>query len=86
MERVLEGELHLAGSVKSTKKKLTWLAKDQDLVDVQVRTPSLPPSHRPSHRAQTKITRLSLTEHQAPLADPSAVRADARAKIMLLAW
>ena len=33
----LHGELHLAGSVKSTKKKLTWLADTPDnLVDVQL--------------------------------------------------
>jgi len=30
----LAGELHLAGSVKATKKKLTWLADTPDLVDV----------------------------------------------------
>ena len=32
----LIGELHLAGNVKSTKKKLTWLADTPDLVDVQL--------------------------------------------------
>lgn len=30
----LQGELHLAGSVKTTKKKLTWLADTPDLVDL----------------------------------------------------
>jgi len=30
----LKGELHLAGDVKKTKKKLTWLAQTPDLVDV----------------------------------------------------
>ena len=32
----LRGELHLAGSVKSTKKKLTWLANTADLVPVEL--------------------------------------------------
>merc|ERR1719198_197110 len=32
----LVGELHLAGSVKATKKKLTWLAQTPDLVDVKL--------------------------------------------------
>ena len=32
----LVGELHLEGSVKSTKKKLTWLADTPDLVDVNI--------------------------------------------------
>eukprot|EP00967_Tisochrysis_lutea_P033798 scaffold40223_cov32-Tisochrysis_lutea.AAC.2 len=32
----LKGELHLEGSVKTTKKKLTWLADTPDLVDVQL--------------------------------------------------
>ena len=32
----LRGELHLAGSVKSTKKKLTWLADTEDLVPVEL--------------------------------------------------
>ena len=30
----LHGELHLEGNVKSTKKKLTWLADTAELVDV----------------------------------------------------
>lgn len=32
----LEGELHLEGSVKTTKKKLTWLADTPDAVDVEL--------------------------------------------------
>mmetsp|Transcript_27391 Transcript_27391/g.91089 ORF Transcript_27391/g.91089 Transcript_27391/m.91089 type:complete len:874 (-) Transcript_27391:1272-3893(-) len=32
----LDGQLHLEGSVKSTKKKLTWLADTPDLVDVEL--------------------------------------------------
>ena len=32
----LDGELHLAGSVKATKKKLTWLAETPELVDVEL--------------------------------------------------
>lgn len=34
----LELELHLEGDVKTTKKKVTWLSTDQDLVEVELHT------------------------------------------------
>ena len=32
----IDGRLHLEGSVKATKKKLTWLADTPDLVDIEL--------------------------------------------------